>query len=63
MSVRPSTIERAYQLAASDLCQSFTQIMRALSREGFADVRAQLDGSAIRASLKAVLDKRKRNTS
>jgi hypothetical protein len=57
---RPTTLERSYELAASDACGSFTEVLRTLIREGYGDARSHLDGNTIRAKLKGLIEARKR---
>lgn len=46
-----TTIERAFELARSGECASFSEVRRALKREGYADAVRQLDGAFIRQQL------------
>lgn len=53
--MRPSTLERAFELAKSGECRSFTEVARRLVSEGFSDARSQLDGQSIRKQISALL--------
>lgn len=55
MSLMP-IIERAYELARSGDCASFSDIKRKLAREGYHDAQSHLDGMLIRAQLTALLE-------
>lgn len=48
---RPTTIERAFALAASGAFFGITTLRKALSREGYGDARVQLDGHFIQKQL------------
>ncbi len=52
MSERPTTLERAYELARSGECASTREVRGRLYAEAFADVRAHLHGAAIQADLR-----------
>lgn len=49
---RPSTVERAFELARSGEFEATRQISDRLRAEGYWDATAQLDGPALRAQLK-----------
>jgi len=51
---RPSTIERAYQLARGGECRNVEDIRRTLMAEGFEGVAAHLTGPTIRRALVAL---------
>ncbi|TPG13674.1 hypothetical protein [Sphingomonas oligophenolica] len=51
---RPSTIERAYQLARSGSCGSVDDVRRSLVAEGHDSVLAHLSGPTIRRALAAL---------
>ena len=44
MNSRPTTVERAYQLARTGECRSVSEIKKRLRDEGFFDVNGQLYG-------------------
>ena len=52
MSDRPTTLERAYELARSGQCASTSEVRSRLYAENFADVRAHLHGAMILADLR-----------
>ena len=47
MNFRPSTVERAYQLAKSGECENLSAVKDRLRAEGFHDVNGQLYGKTI----------------
>lgn len=49
--MRKTTVERAFELARSGACESFSDVRRALKQEGYADAVRQLDGAFIRQQL------------
>lgn len=53
MSFRPTTIERAYQLAESGTCESLGQIKLQLQAEGFSNIQDQLFGLSTTRALRA----------
>ena len=57
MTFRPTTIERAYQLAASGDFRFKNDIALALNAEGFSSVREQLDGRSITKALRELCQK------
>lgn len=52
MTFRPTTLERAYQLAESGGCKTVGDVRRKLVEEGYAQVAEQLYGSTIQAALR-----------
>lgn len=52
MSFRPTTIERAYQLARSGECATVGAIKDRLKAEGFSDIAGQLYGPTIQRALR-----------
>lgn len=52
MDIRPTTVERAYQLAASGECASVAEVKQRLDKEGYANVVGQLYGPTIQAALR-----------
>jgi hypothetical protein len=52
MNFRPSTVERAYQLARSGDCDTVSDIKGRLRAEGFHDVNGQLYGKSITDDLR-----------
>lgn len=52
MTVRRSTLERAFEIARSVEWNGLTALMRQLHAEGYTDARVQCDGPAIRRQLK-----------
>ena len=52
MSFRPTTLERAYQLAEGGTCRSVSDIKARLSEEGFMDVHDQLHGPSTSRALR-----------
>lgn len=59
MTDKPTTLERAFQLARTGE-YTLTQIIRRLNSEGFFDARSQLDGSAVRRQIKGMSDEARR---
>jgi hypothetical protein len=55
MDRRPTTLERAFELARSGEYRTVTQIRERLSAEGRMDVQGQLYGVTIRNKLRAVM--------
>ena len=49
---RPSTVERAYQLASSGECAGVSDVKLRLKNEGFPDVAGQLYGPTMAAALR-----------
>lgn len=52
MSIRPSTVERAYQLAASGECAGLGDVRTRLQAEGFSNIAGHLYGSTITSALR-----------
>jgi lactam utilization protein B len=55
MPYRPTTIERAFELAQSGTVYSVTELRLALKREGFADGRMHTDGHSVQRQLSALI--------
>lgn len=52
MSFRPTTLERAYQLAESGACRTVGDIKQALQAEGYDRIQDSLYGSTLSAALR-----------
>lgn len=52
MTHRPTTLERAYQLAREGRCRTVSDIKQALSSEGFERVQDSLYGPTLSAALR-----------
>jgi hypothetical protein len=52
MPIPPTTLERAYELARSGECSSISEIIKRLVEDGYPNVRARLDGPAIKKDLR-----------
>ncbi|HEY5071058.1 MAG TPA: hypothetical protein VII63_03415 [Caulobacteraceae bacterium] len=52
MNGRPTTVERAYQIARSGEAANVKDIKNRMRTEGFGDVAAQLSGPTITAALR-----------
>lgn len=52
MTLRLTTVERAYQLAKSGECATVSEIKARLRSEGYGDVAGQLYGPTIQRSLR-----------
>jgi hypothetical protein len=52
MTFRPTTIERAYELARAGDCAHLSDIRARLKREGFADVPGQISGPTLLSALR-----------
>lgn len=52
MTFRPTTIERAYQLAEGGTCESIGQIKLQLQAEGYANIQNHLFGLSITRALR-----------
>ncbi len=52
MSFRPTTLERAYQLAASGACRTVSDVKQALQAEGFERIQDSLYGGTITSALR-----------
>jgi hypothetical protein len=50
-----STVERAYQLAATARCRTLTDLAILLKREGYSGVDEHLRGASLRRTLRALL--------
>ena len=50
MTFRPTTIERAYQLAESGVCRTVGDVKKQLAAEGFVGIQDQLYGATITAA-------------
>jgi hypothetical protein len=57
MTFRPTTLERAYQLAASGDCKGKVAIVSALNAEGYHFVRENLEGRSITTALRELCQK------
>jgi hypothetical protein len=55
MTSRPSTIERAYQLARTGEYASVSDLKKQLSRESYGDAEAQLYGPMIKSELQKLM--------
>jgi hypothetical protein len=53
--LRPTTIERAFQVARTGAVATLQEISFHLHREGYLDVNHQLNGPLIRKQLRAIL--------
>lgn len=52
MTHRPTTLERAYQLAQEGRCRTVSDIKQALSAEGFDRIQDSLYGPTLSAALR-----------
>ena len=52
MSLKPTTIERAYELARDGACRTVTEIKQRLQAEGYDRVRDSLYGQSLNADLR-----------
>ena len=50
-----STVERAYQLAATPRCRTLTDLASLLKREGYSGVDEHLRGASLRRTLRALM--------
>lgn len=50
-----STVERAYQLAATPQCRTLTELAILLKREGYSGVDEHLRGASLRRTLRALM--------
>lgn len=57
MDIQPTTIERAYQLAASGECENLMAIKARLNQEGYSNVIAHLTGPSIQSALRKLCAK------
>ena len=56
MTHRPTTIERAYELATTFDCRTVAEIKAKLKTEGYSDINGQLYGPSISKSLRQHCD-------
>lgn len=54
MTHRPTTIERAYELAKSGTCNNVEEILAKLTAESYFDAKSQLYGPVLRKELNAL---------
>lgn len=52
MTFRPTTLERAYQLAESGACRTVSDVKQALQSEGYDRIQDSLYGGTITAALR-----------
>lgn len=52
MTFRPTTLERAYQLAESGACRTVSEVKQALQSEGYERIQDSLYGGTITAALR-----------
>lgn len=52
MTFRPTTLERAYQLAESGACRTVGDVKQALKAEGYERIQDALYGSTVTAALR-----------
>ena len=52
MTFRPTTLERAYQLAESGACRTVSEVKQALQAEGYDRIQDSLYGGTITAALR-----------
>ncbi|WP_312146054.1 hypothetical protein [Brevundimonas sp.] len=52
MTFRPTTLERAYQLAGSGTCRTVSDVKQALQGEGYDRIQDSLYGGTITAALR-----------
>jgi len=52
MTFRPTTLERAYQLAESGACRTVSDVKQALQGEGYDRIQDSLYGGTITAALR-----------
>ena len=52
MTFRPTTLERAYQLAESGTCRTVSDVKQALQGEGYDRIQDSLYGGTITAALR-----------
>ncbi len=62
LSGRRSLVERAFELANSGDCPSLTAVKRRLSKEGYSDVHASLDGRLLRTQITEACRKSRAST-
>jgi hypothetical protein len=56
MSARPTTLQRAFELARSGVCRGLADIRERLKAERFMDVDQQLYGRSLQQQLKRLCD-------
>lgn len=56
MTFRPTTIERAYQLAGGGVCRTVGDVKAALHQEGFSSIQDHLHGLTITRALRKLCD-------
>jgi len=56
MTFRPTTIERAYQLAKGGDCRTIGEIKAALKTEGYSSIQDHLHGLTITRALRKLCD-------
>lgn len=54
MTFKPTTLERAYQLAAGAACRTASDVKRALKSEGYNSVDEQLYGISVARALRSL---------
>lgn len=52
MTFRPTTLERAYQLAKNGSCRTVSEIKQALQSEGYERIQDSLYGSTVTSALR-----------
>ena len=52
MTFRPTTLERAYQLAESGACRTVSEVKQALQSEGYDRIQDSLYGGTVTAALR-----------
>jgi hypothetical protein len=55
-TMRPTTVERAYQLARSGECADLIEVRKRLKAEGYQDERFQLHGLSITSELRKLCE-------
>ena len=53
-----STVERAFELARSGVCQSVSDIRRQLKAEGYSNITGHFDSGALKKQLTALINAR-----
>ncbi len=56
MTFRPTTLERAYQLAEGGTCRTPSDVKASLKTEGFSSIQDQLHGNTITKALRQRCD-------
>ncbi|MBP7705184.1 MAG: hypothetical protein KA105_07860 [Caulobacter sp.] len=54
-NLKPTLVERAYQLAHTGMLPTIGAIKRKLQSEGYGEIDAHLDGPQVRAALRALI--------